>query len=148
MIEFKNLASINQDGQPTLVTIASGPVIIKDGKVLLDKHGDDFWKFPGGAIHSDNGLEANAIREVKEELNIDVRLVGGPYVVTLVREKEGRQELVVLVHYLAEIISGEPQAGRDVVEFAWHKVDNLPTDCAPNIRSAVDYFMNQVARNA
>jgi len=33
--------------------IASGPVIIENGKVLLNKHGDDkFWKFLGGKVEN------------------------------------------------------------------------------------------------
>jgi ADP-ribose pyrophosphatase YjhB (NUDIX family) len=140
MIEFKHLPSFNQDGQPTLVTIASGPVIIQDGKVLLDKHGDDFWKFPGGRVDSDKSFEEIAKIRVKEELNLEVELTGEPYVITLVRDYQGKQELVVLIHYLAKIVGGEPQAGGEVTEFAWHDVNNLPADCAPNIKPVVDYF--------
>lgn len=145
MTEFKHLSSFNQKGQDNLVTIASGPVIIKDGKVLLDKHGDVFWKFPGGAIHSNNNLEENAIREVKEELNLDVELLGEPYLISFVREKDGKEELVILIHYLAKIIGGEPTPGRDVEEFAWHDIENLPDDCAPNIKPVVEYFKNKIA---
>lgn len=33
----------------TKIIFVSGPVIIEDNNVLLDKHGDDkFWKFCGG----------------------------------------------------------------------------------------------------
>ncbi|MFA6533731.1 MAG: NUDIX domain-containing protein [Patescibacteria group bacterium] len=140
MAEFKHSASFNPQGQPNFVTIASGPVIIKDGKVLLDKHGDDFWKFPGGAVESGNSFEENAKREVKEELGVEVELKGEPYIISFTREKDGKEELVILIHYLAEIISGEPQAGQDVVEFGWHDVNSLPADCAPNIKPVVEYF--------
>jgi len=141
MTEFKHLPSFTPQGEANLTSIASGPVIIQDGKVLLDKHGEDgFWKFPGGAVENDNSFEQNAIREVKEELNIDVKLEGEPYVITLVREREGKQELVVLIHYLAKIISGEPSPDRDVTEWAWHEIDNLPEGCAPNIKPAVEFF--------
>jgi len=144
MVDIKHYKSINQNGQANLVTIASGPVIIQDGKVLLDKHGDIFWKFPGGAVQSDNNLGENARREVKEELNIEVGLIGDPYFVSFVREKDGKQELVILIHYLAKITGGEPTPGRDVTEFAWHDVNNLPSDCAPNIKPVVEYFKDKV----
>ena len=33
------------------IIIASGPVIVENGKVLLNKHGEDgFWKFCGGRV--------------------------------------------------------------------------------------------------
>ena len=140
MAEFKHLASFDSQGRPNLVTIAAGPVIIQNGKVLLDKHGDDFWKFPGGAVESENSFEENARREVKEELGLEVELKGEPYIISFTREKDGKDELVILIHYLADIISGEPTVGRDVAEFAWQDIDNLPADCAPNIRLAVEYF--------
>lgn len=144
MIELKHFLSINELGQDNLVTIASGPVIIKDGKVLLDKHGDIFWKFPGGAWHSDNNFEQNAINRVKEELNVEVKLLSEPYLLSFVRQKDGKDELVILIHYLAEIVAGEITPGPEVVEFAWHDINNLPDDCAPNIKLVVEYFKLQI----
>ena len=32
------------------VIIVSGPVIVKNKKILLVKHGDNFWKFCGGKV--------------------------------------------------------------------------------------------------
>ena len=56
------------------IIIASGPVIVENGKVLLNKHGDDnFWKFCGGKVEDYNtNLADNAKREVKEEMGIDI----------------------------------------------------------------------------
>lgn len=134
MIQFKNYASIDKQGNQVDITIASGPVIIQEGKVLLDKHGDDdFWKFPGGRQMDGESMHETAIREPKEELGIDVTLEGDP--VVLVFEAEGKH--IVLIHYKATY-SGEITPGRDVREWAWHDVDNLPDDCAPNIKPVVE----------
>ena len=56
----------------TKIIIASGPVIVENGKVLLNKHGEDvFWKFCGGKVEDYNtNLADNARREVKEEMGI------------------------------------------------------------------------------
>ena len=53
----------------TKIIIASGPVIVENNKVLLDKHGDTtFWKFCGGRVEDFNtDLIDNAKRRVKEE---------------------------------------------------------------------------------
>ena len=134
MIEFKNYPSLDSQGNPVEVTIASGPVIIKDGKVLLDKHGDDdFWKFPGGRQRDGESMKETAIREAKEELGIDITLEGDPILVAF--EVEGKH--ILLVHYLATM-SGEPAPGRDVREWAWHDINNLPDDLAPNIKIVID----------
>jgi 8-oxo-dGTP diphosphatase len=129
-MEFKDHKSINANNEEVDLTIASGPVIIEDGKVLLDKHGqDDFWKFPGGRIRDNESMWETAVREAKEELGIEVELEGEP--VTVVFGSD--EKYIILIHYKAKR-SGEPSPGRDVREWAWHDVDNLPEDCAPNIK--------------
>jgi len=78
-------------------------------------------------------MTETAIREVKEELGIDVVLEGDP--VVLVFETDGKH--VVLIHYKATY-SGDIKPGRDVREWAWHDTNNLPDDCAPNIKPVVE----------
>jgi len=136
---IKHLLVSSLDGQIQKLTIAAGPVIMREvggiKEVLLDKHEDVFWKFPGGSLQDDNTFRQNAIREVGEELNIKVELdERAPYILTFVREGE----VFVLVHYLAWIVEGEPSAGRDVTEFGWFDIKNLPADCGPNIKPAVE----------
>ena len=79
MAELKRFPSMDQQGKSALLTIASGPVIIRDGKVLLDKHGDDpFWKFPGVQVRDDESLHQAAIREADEQSALTVELHGEP----------------------------------------------------------------------
>lgn len=141
MIEFNKYSGVSPNNEDVSLTIASGPVIIQDGKVLVVKHGDDTgWKFPGGKVRDDASPRETAQREAKEELDIVVALEGDPYVVAFTREKNGTQEYVILLHYRARIASGEPRPNRDVREFAWLPIDALPEDCMPNIKSAVSFF--------
>lgn len=139
MIEIKHVFSDAPDGSRIRkMTIASGPVILKDGKVLLDKHGGDgLWKFPGGKLRDDESPRQTAVREAKEELGIDVTLVGDPLFFLFEHEHEGVPEIVVLIHYLATY-TGEIVPGRDVEVWDWHDIKNLPTDCAPNIKPILE----------
>ena len=58
------------------VIIISGPVIIKDNEVLLNKQGDDnFWKFCGGKQKAEESLVETAIRRSKEELGIEIEIL-------------------------------------------------------------------------
>ena len=140
MAEFKNFPGVTPDGNPIQLTIAAGPVIIEDNKVLLDKHGDDgFWKFPGGRLRDDNSPQENAIMEAKEELGIDVELKGEPFVLIFEKDDEGVKEYVVLIHYLATR-QGEINPGSDIKEWKWIDINNLPQDCAPNIALVVQHF--------
>jgi len=113
--------------------IASGPVIIENHKVLLNKEkkesGISQWMFPGGEVEDfDIGLEEACRREAKEEMGIDVEIIRPLKPVMLA--KDGR--VIVLIHYLAKRI-GEISPGPETAEWAWHDISNLPPDCAPNV---------------
>ena len=139
--EFKHYPAVSEKGESRL-TIAVGPVIIEDGKVLLDKHGEDkYWKFPGGKYVDNSNFPDNARREAKEELGIEIRIMGEPFIYQFERNHEGVQEYVVLVHFHAKrIIIGKIKPGRDVREYEWFSLNKLPKDCAKNIRPAVRHF--------
>ena len=144
MMEFNKYAGIGKSGEKIRVTIASGPVITEKGKVLVDKHGDDkFWKFPGGRQLDNNNFLENTKREVKEELGIEVTLKEEPCVMAFEREKNNIKEYVILIHYLAKR-KGEIKIGRDIREFKWLDIKNLPEDCAPNIKPVLEYFKNKI----
>ncbi len=125
------------------IIIASGPVIIEKGKVLLNKHGkDNFWKFPGGKVENfgfkdwENALEESAKREVQEEMGIDIKIVKS--LRTLLLPKPGdKNALVILVHYLAKRV-GEIEPGEMIKEWDWIDVKNLPKDVASNVKIVIN----------
>ena len=51
---------------------ACGCIIIDNGKVLLVEQNSGFWGFPKGHVEDGETEVETAIREVKEETNIDV----------------------------------------------------------------------------
>lgn len=115
--------------------IASGPVIIEDNNVLLNKHGEDgLWKFCGGEADDFNvSLEENAKREAKEEMGIEIEIVK-PLKPMMIKKEDG--SVVVLIHFLAKRL-GEIKPGPDILEWGWFPVDNLPEGCAPNIKPVI-----------
>lgn len=123
------------------IIIASGPVIVEDNKVLLDKHGEtEFWKFCGGTVAEKESLLETAQREAKEELGIDLEVIdNNPFIMSIKKEADGKILDVILVHYLAKRI-GEIKPGDDIREWKWLDIAKLPSDLAPNIRPALKYF--------
>jgi len=121
------------------IIIASGPVIIENDKVLLDKHGDDnFWKFVGGKVKSfDVTLEDVAKREVMEEMGLEVELIR-PLKPMMY---EFPEKTVILIHYLATR-KGEIKPGEEILEWQWFDIHNLPSDCAPNIQPVIDEYLS------
>lgn len=50
-------------------------VISQDNKILLVEGHTRGWEFPGGYVNSKESIKDAAIREVKEESGIDIRLI-------------------------------------------------------------------------
>lgn len=124
------------------IIIASGPVIVKDNKVLLNQHGDtNFWKFCGGRVEDyETSLADNAKREVKEEMGIDVEILDdAPFVTYASKETQGGKADIILVHFLAKRI-GEIKPGEDIREWNWFDLDSLPENVGPNIVPALQHF--------
>jgi 8-oxo-dGTP diphosphatase len=66
-----------QPEAPPLVVVAACALIDADGRVLLARRPEGkrmagLWEFPGGKLHPGETPEAALIRELKEELGIDV----------------------------------------------------------------------------
>lgn len=60
-----------------ILNFAGGCVFNEEGKVLLQKRGDnEAWGFPGGAMEIGESAEETAIREINEETGYIVE-VGG-----------------------------------------------------------------------
>ena len=126
------------------IIIASGPVIIENEKVLLDKQGnDDFWKFCGGRVHDYSvSLEDRAKERAKEELGIDMEIIRPlkPMVV------ETPEKIVILIHYLANRI-GDIKPGEGIREWDWFDIHNLPEDTAPNIKPVIEEYLSSLEKN-
>jgi ADP-ribose pyrophosphatase YjhB (NUDIX family) len=128
------------------IIIASGPVIIENGKVLLNQHGDDnFWKFLGGKVeHFDfqdinNSLEEACKREVKEEMGFEIKIIK-PLKPMMVPKPGDQDTWAILIHYLAERI-GEINPGLDIKKYEWFDMNNLPENCGPNIRPVIEEYL-------
>jgi len=124
------------------IIIASGPVIVENGKVLLNKHGDTpFWKFCGGKVEDyETDLIENARREVKEEMGIGIKILQDePFIFFTRKDTTGGKLDIILVHFLAERV-GEINPGADIREWNWHDLNNLPADLGPNIIPALQHF--------
>lgn len=53
---------------------ACGCIVFDNNKVLLIKHNKGHWSFPKGHVEGNETEEQTAIRETKEETNIDVEV--------------------------------------------------------------------------
>jgi len=118
--------------------VASGPVIIEDGKVLLNREHKDNgispWMFPGGKVEDyEKTLEEACAREAKEEMGIEIKIIK-PLRPILVKKEN---EVFILIHYLAQRL-GEIKPGKEIADWGWHDIKNLPENCASNVYQIID----------
>ncbi len=82
------------------------------------------WALPGGFINMDENLEDSALRELKEETNLDELYVEQLY--TFGDKDRDQRTRIVSVSYMAlipENHEGELRAGDDASDAQWFKVD-------------------------
>ncbi|PIR75792.1 MAG: hypothetical protein CO030_01255 [Candidatus Magasanikbacteria bacterium CG_4_9_14_0_2_um_filter_42_11] len=127
---------------PAGTIIAVGPIIIENGKVLLNRErksdGEEspYFMLPGGTMEDfDMPLEEVARREAKEEIGVDIEIVKP--LRTLLVKRPGKETYAILVHYLAKRI-GEIVPGPQTIEWDWYDIQNLPENCAPNVVEIIE----------
>lgn len=125
------------------IIIASGPVIVEQNQVLLNKDKkDNFWKFCGGRVgDGEYNLKETAKRKVKEEMGLDIEILDNePYFFYTEKVQEGAVVSIILAHFLAKRI-GEINPGEDITEWRWMDINELDQEnLAPNIGPVLKHF--------
>lgn len=113
-----------------ILVFAGGCVFDADGKVLLQRRGDrNMWGFPGGAIEIGETPEMAAIREVKEETGLDVKVSGlvGIYTDSDMAYPNGDQAHSLCIVYTLETIGGHLTCDHlETVELQYFEIDQMP----------------------
>jgi ADP-ribose pyrophosphatase YjhB (NUDIX family) len=119
-------------------------IISTNGKVIMIKRSlpteNGVWAIPGGFVDAAESVEAAAVREVKEEVLLDVaitRLIG-------VYSEEGNP--VVLIVYEGKIEDGQPGCGAETLEVALFDYESIPwkdLSFPANYEALMDYFSNR-----
>ena len=88
--------------------VVSGPVIIENGKLLVDKDDkDDFYKLPGGSVkESTENLEDGCRRKVKEEINGEIKIIKPLHPKILWENPQTKEKMtILLVSYQAKLLN-------------------------------------------
>ena len=94
---------------------------IKDGKVLSTRSkGKDVYYFPCGKRDGDESDEETLIREVKEELDVEVKAESIKYYGKFEAQAHGKDEgvLVKMTCYMAEY-EGQMSPASEIEEIVW-----------------------------
>jgi len=111
--------------------VGVGGIIFKEDTVLLVKRdqepGKGEWSLPGGMVEVGETLEEALIREITEEVGIEIRIGGLARLLDrIIRDESQRvQYHFVIVDYWAEMVSGRPRPASDVSDVRFVSPDEL-----------------------
>ncbi len=132
---------------PPNTVVAAGPIIIEDGKILLcreikyDGIESPFLMLPGGGVEiTDEDFEATCKREAKEELGIDLKIIRP--LQPLFKKRPDKDGFVILIHFLAQRV-GEIKPGKQIVEWGWFDINNLPANVTPSIAEVIQSYLHE-----
>jgi 8-oxo-dGTP diphosphatase len=123
--------------------VAAGTLFHRDGKLVLLKRaiepGYGKWVFPGGFVDRGETVIDAAVRETREEANVEVR------VQELVDVFSYSGSPVVVVVYAAEIVSGELSAADESLELGIFEPSELPWEelAFPSTRDALRIYLRR-----
>ncbi|VVB79928.1 NUDIX domain protein [uncultured archaeon] len=140
-VEFKS--RVNKYGVKNIV--ASGPVIIEDGKLLVNKDSkDDFYKLPGGSVEEfEESLEEACHRETREENNAHIEIIKPLHPLLIWKNPQtGEKMAILLIHYLARVLNkDEIRPILPVKEVRWLDISEIKAgkhNVAPNIKFLIE----------
>jgi 8-oxo-dGTP diphosphatase len=102
----------------------SAALIIKKGNILFAKRAKGelagFWEFPGGKIEKGETSKQAIIREIKEELNLDIKPIKNLGIFT---HKYDFAEIEMTL-FECEILEGEIRLDGSHTEYKWVDIKN------------------------
>jgi len=116
------------------------------GLVLIKRKNPPYgWALPGGFVDYGESLEEAAMREVKEETNLDVELIKQFH--TYSDPKRDPRHHSISTVYVAKS-KGTPEAKDDAIEIGIFKESNLPDEIAFDHQTILnDYFKSRRTAN-
>ncbi|WP_114946542.1 NUDIX hydrolase [Microvirga calopogonii] len=107
---------------PARPILAASVAVIRDGHILLAARGkppsEGLFSLPGGMVETGETLGEAALRELREEVGVEAKLIGLIAPVEFIeRDEKGHIKHHVVI--AARWVSGEPQTGPEAKEIRW-----------------------------
>ena len=116
--------------------VAAFVLIQKEEGILLAKqsYGQQYWSLPGGVMEEGESIEQAAIREVKEETGLDIRL--GKLIGIYSKPSEG----ALAMTFMGYVVGGELKADHEIIEVRYFPLANMPENIREHLRQRVADF--------
>lgn len=125
-------------------------VLIKEDKILLSRryntgYGDGYYSFPAGHLEEGETLKEGVVREAKEEVGIDINMSDLELIHVMDRNVINNERMAFFFkakEWKGDLINMEPEKCDDL---KWFKINELPENTIPYIRSAINFYLNSVS---
>jgi 8-oxo-dGTP diphosphatase len=119
--------------------------VFRSGRVLLARRTRPpfagAFSLPGGLVEAGETMESAALRELREEVEINARIVAFNQCIELIgRDGAGKiRHHFVIASFAGEWIAGEAKPGLEASETVWAEPSSLASlGCTPNIAAVVE----------
>lgn len=122
--------------------VVAGTIFTLENRVVLLRRGVEpalgKWVFPGGYVDRGESVQDAAVRETKEESQLDVRLGSLLNVYSYPRSPN------VIVVYAADVVGGELGAGDESVEAGTFAAEEIPWEelAFPSTKDALQEYIS------
>jgi len=125
---------------------ATALVLNSCGELLLGKRSVEpaygEWRLPGGFVELGESMEQAALRELREETNLQAdsgHFIGCFY------QNSHYYGGVIIFGYRVDRVQGEPSAGDDMAELRYYPFDSLPPIAFESHRRLIELFRQQLS---
>ena len=145
-IWFKDRADLKKI--PTMIEVVAAALIDPGGRVLMQRRAADrqhggLWEFPGGKLEPGETRENALLREIREELALELREED----LDLLDSAEDPAGAIVIRLYTCRHWQGEP-ACLDAAALDWFAADQLETLAMPPLDVPLARAVKQVLKSA
>ncbi|MDN4603549.1 NUDIX domain-containing protein [Paenibacillus sp. F6_3S_P_1C] len=128
---------------PVILVRPSILILNQSDEILLVRNADDTWGIPGGMMEMGESVEESAMREVREEIGLQIKKLK---LYGVFSEKElytklrnGHEYYNVVIGYICTEFEGELKPdGVEVLEAKFYKPTELPEKTDPYLKSKIE----------
>ncbi|MBR6208310.1 MAG: NUDIX domain-containing protein [Oscillospiraceae bacterium] len=132
-------------GPRKIILNCAGALILRDGKILLQRRADNGrWGLIGGLLEMNETYEQAALREIREETGLEVELQDflGIFHNHHMVWSNGDAAHVIAAYFTAGIVRGEPRIDEESFELRFFSREEIPELFAEDHRAALDAYFS------
>ena len=120
--------------------------IVNDNKLLIIKRTNDdiqkpgIWEIPGGRIDKKEDLIKGLIREVKEETNLDIKVIKPLNFQEFIRDDKQKIKMTI---FLCKALNNDVKLSKEHTNFEWIYIDDAKNKLTDFFHEEIDIFKKE-----